>query len=408
MKLSAQQHSLDAYETVLSGATSFVEMQSDALSRVASVLQRLGELETLKIDATKSLVDRGSYEEEIANLNAELVKIGEEKYNGIRLFAPGLTEDFLNLDTTVVDKGNLPLVRPPLKGSTSTEVFPNPLDVVFLIDLTGSMGSTIAQLKSSIHSFFDNLPASVGSWRARIVGYRDEDEASPPAFVETGDFVSTKADVMAQLNDPKIFASGGGDEPETLEDALYKVSQRSSWSPSADVKRYVIAFTDATPKEPPKVASRTAIINELRSNGIDLTICGRNENTTKNFVSDSGAKFENYEDVLKNMDIFLTKFAERSATTTVIAKGLTLDETASYIARKGAEGSVISVLKDQRSYIRNSLESAISRIRDTDVAAEMGAMIRRKVLVDSGAAMLQKANDSMRIIVSIIESARIQ
>jgi hypothetical protein len=247
----------------------------------------------------------------------------------------------------------------------------------------------------------------VESWRARIVGYRDEFIGSVPAFVDVGDFVTTVPDVLDQLNDPAIFASGGEDIPETLEDALYKVSKDSNWSPSTDVKRMVIAFTDAPPKEPPKVASRNDIINEVRARGIDLTICGSSDATTKNFVTDVGAAFEDYAGVLGDMSGFLTKFAGRSATTTVLSNGLTLEETATYSARKGAESSVISVLKSRRDYMRNNLEDAVSKIRDTDVAAEMSSMIRRKVLVDSGAAMLKKANDSMNVIVSLLESSKV-
>ena len=407
-KLAAQVRVLDVYESVLTGASSFLDMQSAALQQVAAVLQRLEELKTLKLDPTKTPSDLALYDIEIADLNGELVKIGEEKYNGIRLFSPGVREDFLTLDTFALDGGSLPLVRPPLKGSTSTEVFPNPLDVVFLIDLTGSMGGTIAQLKTTIGNFFSNLPSSVNNWRARIVGYRDEFFESPPAFVEVGDFVSTVPDVLSQLNDPAIFADGGEDDPETLEDALYKVSKYSNWSSSVDVKRMVIAFTDADPKEPPKVAGRSDIIKELRAADIDLTICGSSDPTTKNFTEDSGAAFEDYDDVLGDMSGFLAKFAKRANVKTVLTKGLTLEETAAYLARKGAEASVLTVLKQQRSYIRNNLESAVSKIRDTDVAAEMSSMIRHKILVDSGAAMLKKATDSMKVILTLLNSSNIK
>jgi flagellin-like hook-associated protein FlgL len=78
------------------------------------------------------------------------------------------------------------------------------------------------------------------------------------------------------------------------------------------------------------------------------------------------------------------------------------------LARKGAEASVLTVLKQQRSYIRNNLESAVSKIRDTDVAAEMSSMIRHKILVDSGAAMLKKATDSMKVILTLLNSSNIK
>ncbi|MEI7773993.1 MAG: flagellin [Verrucomicrobiota bacterium] len=408
LKLQSQVHALDAYETLLDGASSFVELQSAALSDVARVLQRKEELKTLKLDPTKTLTDTQLYDTEIASLNLELGRIGEEKYNGVRLFSSGSGEDFLALDTAALNGGSLPLVRPPLNVSTTTQVFPNPLDVVFLIDLTGSMSSTITQLRSTIGTFFDNLPSSVLSWRARVVGYRDEYVASDPAYIEVGDFVSSKADVSAQLIDPAIYAAGGGDSPETLEDALYKVANGSNWSSSTDVKRMVVAFTDAAPKEPPKVASRAEILNTLNAKGIDLTICGSNDSATEEFVSDSGAVFEDYYGVLGDMSGFLKKFAVRSDTNTTITRGLTIEETASYLARKGAESSVISTLKDHQSSIRINLENAVGKILDTDVASEMSSMIRRRVLVDSGAAMLKRANESMDAIIVMLESVRVK
>ena len=50
------------------------------------------------------------------------------------------------------------------------------VDIVFLIDATGSMTDCIDAIRTSIGLFFDTLDSDwspIKDWRARVVGYRD-------------------------------------------------------------------------------------------------------------------------------------------------------------------------------------------------------------------------------------------
>lgn len=135
-------------------------------------------------------------------------------------------------------------------------------DIVFLIDATGSMQPAIDDLKKNIKLFFRSLSESSGQnipvvkdWRARVIAYRDV-ETDGANWYEDNPFVRDPAQIEAQLD--SIKANGGGDEPESLLDALFKVAKFGStpksaqvedptkWRYRSDAVRIVIVFSDAS------------------------------------------------------------------------------------------------------------------------------------------------------------------
>jgi len=141
-------------------------------------------------------------------------------------------------------------------------------DLVFLVDVSGSMGTCIDALRKNIEAFIETLSkgeannaAPVRDWRAKVVGYRDiETEASDglPWLVDNP-FVRDANSLRTQL--AGLQAAGGGDEPESLLDALYKVASMEAmpkgsqseepgkWRYRSAAARVVIVFTDASFKE---------------------------------------------------------------------------------------------------------------------------------------------------------------
>ena len=148
----------------------------------------------------------------------------------------------------------------PVRPSTGDKV-KGVCDIVFLIDATGSMQPAIDDLKNNIKNFFSNLSVSSGNgpvvkdWRARVIGYRDV-EADGAAWYIDNPFVRDVSEIERQLDG--IVADGGGDEPESLLDALYKVAKFGStpkaaqeedptkWRYRSDAARIVIVFSDAS------------------------------------------------------------------------------------------------------------------------------------------------------------------
>ncbi|MCI0700473.1 MAG: VWA domain-containing protein [Planctomycetia bacterium] len=161
-------------------------------------------------------------------------------------------------------------------------------DIVFLLDATGSMGPCINAVKQNIKTFVQTLTtptpngaAVVKDWRAKVVGYRDLDYTDAPAMVDNP-FVSSVAELEEQLN--ALTADGGGDEPETLLEALYILANMPSSTPNEPLRpdawrevnagrRFVIVFTDAPFKEPlrmPRGASIDDVILNLMTAKIVL------------------------------------------------------------------------------------------------------------------------------------------
>ncbi|MBN2532660.1 MAG: VWA domain-containing protein [Spirochaetales bacterium] len=126
-------------------------------------------------------------------------------------------------------------------------------DIVICLDCTGSMGPCINGVKNNLKAFVDNLLTENTNnpleWKAMAVGYRDIDDKKAPAFEG---FQNTFTDNQGILKDQidAFDAIGGGDEPESLLDALYRIAHELCWPHEiGKAHRIVVVFTDATCKE---------------------------------------------------------------------------------------------------------------------------------------------------------------
>ena len=120
---------------------------------------------------------------------------------------------------------------------------PTQLDVLFLLDATGSMGDEIARLKANIRSVaqqIDALPSRPDVHFALTV-YRDRRDA----FVtRTFDFTGDEAQFAAALSEVK--ADGGGDTPEDLDAGLAAAITKANWR-GPDAVKLVFLVADAPP-----------------------------------------------------------------------------------------------------------------------------------------------------------------
>ncbi len=164
------------------------------------------------------------------------------------------------------------------------------VDIVFLVDVTGSMQHCIDALKQNISAFIDTLTAKsanndspVKHWRGKVVGFRDYKFDKEP-FVDNP-FTEDTNVLRQQLGN--LRAEGGGDEPESLLDALYRVatlpttekSAQSSdpfkWRYRSQAARVVVAFTDASyhpVMTEPSGGTVDEVINAIHANRIILSL----------------------------------------------------------------------------------------------------------------------------------------
>jgi hypothetical protein len=173
-------------------------------------------------------------------------------------------------------------------------------DIVFLIDVSGSMAPVIDALRRNIEVFIDSLSAGdannaapVKDWRGRVVGYRDIEHSAVDGtewFVDQP-FVRDTVALKAQL--AGLRAEGGGDEPESLLDALYRIASTPAspkgaqgedprqWRYRSEAARVVVVFTDASFKETmslpeAKGGSLQDVANVIMANRIILSLFAPN------------------------------------------------------------------------------------------------------------------------------------
>jgi len=118
------------------------------------------------------------------------------------------------------------------------------IDVVFVLDTTGSMGGLIQAAKEKIWSIATTLASaqSAPEIRMGLVAYRDRGDAYVTRVVD----LSTDLDSMyATLMD--FQANGGGDGPESVNQALHDAIHKISWSQQAGTYKVVFLVGDAPP-----------------------------------------------------------------------------------------------------------------------------------------------------------------
>jgi Mg-chelatase subunit ChlD len=118
------------------------------------------------------------------------------------------------------------------------------LDLVFLIDATGSMADEIHKLKSSLRS----IAADAARLPSRpdlcfgLVAYRDRTD---PFVLRSHDFTHDLGAFQKVLD--QLQADGGGDYPEAMSEALHETVHRLGWRGDG-ATRMVVLLADAPPQ----------------------------------------------------------------------------------------------------------------------------------------------------------------
>jgi hypothetical protein len=118
------------------------------------------------------------------------------------------------------------------------------IEVLFALDTTGSMGGLLEGAKLKIWSIANQMLQARPAPRLRIglLGYRDRGDAYVTRFTDLTDDLDA---VYAQLC--QFQADGGGDSPESVNQALHEAVARPSWSQDARVLKMVFLVGDAPP-----------------------------------------------------------------------------------------------------------------------------------------------------------------
>jgi len=182
-------------------------------------------------------------------------------------------------DAVAVPQPNVTPVTPPPVSPIANEK--PKVEAVFVLDTTGSMSGLIQAAKEKIWSIANTMAQAEPAPEIRIglVAYRDRGDSYVTRVVD----LSTDLDsVYATLMD--FRADGGGDGPESVNQALDDALNKVSWSPDQNAYKVIFLVGDAPahmdyqddvkyPQSLAKAKQRGIVVNAIQS--------GRNGDTTR-------------------------------------------------------------------------------------------------------------------------------
>jgi Ca-activated chloride channel homolog len=122
------------------------------------------------------------------------------------------------------------------------------VDVLFVLDVTGSMSPSIEGVKNGIKGFVSEFQQHQIDARVGLIGFRDRTVGEEPQLLMFNDEVFTADPDCFRNAVAKLSAQGGGDTPESDLDALVLASNQP-FRPDAD-RKVIVLITDAPPKVP--------------------------------------------------------------------------------------------------------------------------------------------------------------
>ena len=207
---------------------------------------------------------------------------------GITLFAatasavalyPALDSDAVTTDPVIT-----PIIDPvhhivaPVDPITNQ---PPKIEVVFVLDTTGSMSGLIQAAKDKIWSIASTMASAQPAPEIRmgLVAYRDRGDAYVTQVIDLSDDLDS---MYAKLMD--FQAQGGGDGPESVNQALHDAIHDISWSQDPNAYKVVFLVGDAPPHmDYQDDVKYPTTIKLAKSKGIVINAiqCGQNPATTR-------------------------------------------------------------------------------------------------------------------------------
>lgn len=150
---------------------------------------------------------------------------------------------------------------------------PIPLDILFIMDTTGSMGEEIDRLKLTIELIYLNLSSLPNDviLRFGMVLYKDRYDSYNTEIIPLTADLDKFQDQLSGVE-----ASGGGDQPEDLQQALSDTINGIDWNMAGNAVKLAFIITDA----PPHLDYRdqkykyTDAIHDARAAGIKIHSIG--------------------------------------------------------------------------------------------------------------------------------------
>jgi len=156
------------------------------------------------------------------------------------------------------------------------------LDLVFMCDATGSMGSYIFQAQENIKSIAERVTTEHEAHvRFALVSYRDHPPQDSSYITKVFDFTDNVEEMKVYVD--TMSASGGGDGPEAVTAAMHDALHGVAWRPNSTKIAVLIADApphglepngDGFPNGDPDGRDPLQIAREMAANGITVYTVG--------------------------------------------------------------------------------------------------------------------------------------
>ncbi len=134
---------------------------------------------------------------------------------------------------------------------------PIKVDLMFVVDTTGSMSDELAYLQVEIQDVIERVETETGaSIRTSVNFYRDEGDEYVVKYYDFRDDAAEVSSLVAEQS-----ANGGGDEPEAVHTALNNALNEHDWSDDSTVKLMFLVL-DAPPHDDDEIKAEILSLTE--------------------------------------------------------------------------------------------------------------------------------------------------
>lgn len=191
-------------------------------------------------------------------------------------------------------------------ANTSSTIEKGKADITFVLDSTGSMSSSINNVKNNIVDFVNSLSENKVDANLGLVEFKDIDEDGVNSTKNYGWF-NNPEDFKNIVSG--IYAGGGGDYPESDVDALEEARKMGF---TAGSQKFIILITDAPYKEDTRFSDLNSMqeeISRLKNDGIIVSVISSDSswygdlyNQTNGIFSDINSSFsDNLKALIDNI-----------------------------------------------------------------------------------------------------------
>ena len=430
-KFTSQIHRLDAARNVVANTLSFVQTADGYMQKIEKAINRMGELAALANDGTKSASDLENYNFEFQELKIQIRDIQGKKMNGLNLFqgeniavtngALGQTYTFDTTDLTATNYGR----------AVDDEVYSPP---PFTWDVTKDVWATskagymlredaykITEPYYTIKSGEDIYHLQQNAWYDEVAGWSATDNGGTPynsgSFIKLGltaghpdilhDPNATLGSAYAELYDPATFISKsdpvatGNGNIEASDIESHAAGTFTAIDPSGVGASIAPAYTSYaagsfTTVDPGTVSNTSISIGGV----VAVNPITSGEDAAATLIATGGTvtspPYSDPTDPLVDPDAEETSpshvLTNTGAYWAIQKVKTALEQLSTDRASTGSVMGRLHRINDQLALLRENLDQAVSRIRDTNVAAESTNFARHQILVNSSTDMLKQAN----------------